>query len=117
MNETLPTLIRIGTEGLTAHERDVAVSERIQMCQGEFGCESVIEHNIGYAVDHPMSGHGDDRHRERMFQRGVDCNERLRSSPDQHLSVFFDQVRPVSVMCGEIKISRFHQMVTDSAHD
>ncbi len=76
----------------------------------------MIDSNIRDAVDAPVSGHRNDRHGKWMLKHRVNGDEGLRTSAEQHAAVLFHQVLPMSMMGGEVKISRLHQMIADAAH-
>src|SRR5579859_695486 len=76
----------------------------------------MIEQDVGYTLDGTVPGHGNNRHRKRMLQSGIDGNKSFSSAPQEHLTVFFDQILSMPMVRGEIKISRIHQLISDSAH-
>ena len=50
-----------------------------------------------------------------MLEQGIDGNQSLRATPEQHLTVLFNQILAMPVMRGEIEVSGIHQMVADPA--
>ena len=52
-----------------------------------------------------------------MFQRSIDGNDSFRAASEKHLAIFFDQIFAVPMVCGEIEVARFHQMIANPAHD
>jgi hypothetical protein len=51
-----------------------------------------------------------------MFQLGVDCDESLDTSAQEHVAIFLNQILSVSMMGGKVKISRGYQVIANSAH-
>src|SRR5208282_202475 len=89
----------------------------MQMGESKFSGKAVVEHNIGDAVDGPMTGKRDYRNSEIVLQRGINGKESFRAAPQKHLAILFDQILAVPVVRGEIEVARFHQVVSDAAHD
>src|SRR5258708_2421485 len=89
LNDATPAFIGIQTERLAAHERNVSMSQRMQMCQGKFRRKAVVEYQVSDAIDRTVSSDGNHRNRERMLQQSINGNEGFRTSAEKHLTVFF----------------------------
>src|ERR1700678_1979921 len=76
----------------------------------------MIEHNVGYAFDLVVSGHGDYRHREIEGPRSVDSDQPVYRSFQKHSWIFVNQVGAVAVTGDEIEISLLKKMIFDPAH-
>jgi hypothetical protein len=57
-------MVRVRAERLTAHERNVAMTQLVQVTQGELGCPPMVENNVGDAGNLAVPGNGDDWNRQ-----------------------------------------------------
>ena len=86
------------------------------MRQRQLRRKTMVEYYVGDTLNGTVSANRDHGYRKWMVQRSIDSNKSFRASAEEHPAVFFNQIFPSPMMYGEIKISRFHEMIADAAH-
>src|SRR6266702_7301121 len=99
---------------LPPHESDLAMSQLIQITQGEFGRTSMVQQNIGHPLDLSMPGDGDNRERQLFLQNRIDRYKAFDGTVHQHAWILFDQIGLTTMAGGEVKVSLFDQYFFDS---
>src|SRR4029077_3208590 len=88
-----------------------------QVLQCYLGGTLVVKHNVGHALHVVVSGHGDDRHGKVQVPRGIDGDEAVHRSFQEHPRIFVDQIGAVAVAGDKVEVSLLEKIIFHAAHD
>ena len=77
----------------------------------------MVEHNVGYALHVVVSGHGDDGHGKVQVPGGIDGDQAVHRSFEEHPWIFVDEIGAVAVAGYKVEVSLLEEIVFDAAHD
>src|SRR5258708_24442039 len=90
LNDAPPAFTSILAKSLPADECNVSMSQSMQMRQNQFCRKTVVEYQVGDAIDRKVSTDCHNRNWERMLQRRINGNKSFRAPAEEHSTVFFD---------------------------
>jgi hypothetical protein len=93
------------------------MAERAKVSQDQFCRAPVIKDDVGDAFNEPIRSHSNGGHWKGAIERGIDRDEAIHSSTQQHLTIFVDQILLAPMMSREIEVPGLHQVVTNSNCD
>src|SRR6185437_15149853 len=99
----LPAGRRIADIARALHKGNAAVSEVVQVAEGDLGGTIMVEHNIGNARHGAVRRDADDRKSHFVAKLRVYHQKAIDGAVHQELGVFLDQVRAAEMADGEVE--------------
>ena len=112
-----PAGLGVGAEALAFDDGDIAMSEGVEVVEGEFGGAAVVEGDVGGAGRLLVSGDGDGGDRTAMRKEGVDGNDAFDGAVEQEILGAGDHGGLVMMADEEVEVSGLEQVLFDAAED